>query len=199
MTGIVSYLSRIIEVLLTMDAGRLKVKSPYRHTDCAQLTLLSLRPLHATLACFVSPLTATLNTNHHKKWEDRNYQQLNCQTQLLAGISTLFKGLGWRTEVNREEKKKRMYFKKREGWDGSIAMIPTGEVKPSTDCLSTMHPTDRSLHPPSVQWNRCNRNGWTEFSQREFKKGRPCGGLPSKPSCVMMHRMTHPFSSYYKP
>lgn len=31
-------------------------------------------------------------------------------------------------------------------------------------------PTDCSLHPPSVQWNRCNRNGWTEFSQREFKK-----------------------------
>lgn len=30
------------------------------------------------------------------------------------------------------------------------------------------------------------------------QKGRPCGGLPSKPSCVKMHRMTHPFSSYYK-
>ena len=32
-----------------------------------------------------------------------------------------------------------------------------------------------------------------------LKKGRPCGGLPSKPSCVKVHRKTHPVSSYYRP
>lgn len=108
----------------------------------------------------------------------------------------------WSLEGNREDRRKKGARCPVQGARVGRGQKPWSlqvKLKSVTDCLSTMDPTDWSLHPPSVQWNRCNRNGWTEFSQREFKKGRPCGGLPSKPSCVKVHRMTHPFSSYYKP
>lgn len=74
------------------------------------------------------------------------------------------------------------------------AMIPTGEIK--TDKM----PVGQILLTAASNLPLLNNTDVieTEFSQKEFKKGRPCGGLPSMPSCVMLHRMTHHFSSYYK-
>lgn len=82
----------------------------------------------------------------------------------------------------------------RQTWTLNRAMIPTGEMNtdkvPVGQTLLTAAPNLPLLNDSDVIE--------TEFSQKEFKKGRPCGGLPSKPSCVMLHRMTHHFSSYYK-
>ena len=153
-----------------MDAGRLKVKSPYEHH-----WQVSLGVLNTFLACFC--FTFNCHTLHEPSQEvrrERDYQQFNCQMQIFffSWQKQINKGSGLKNwGETRGEKWKRMHCKRSEGWGGNRAMIPTGEIKPSTDCLSTMDPTDCSLHPPSVQWNRCNRNGWTEFSQREFKKG----------------------------
>lgn len=82
----------------------------------------------------------------------------------------------------------------RQTWTLNRAVIPTGEI--NTDKV----PVGWTLLPAASNLPLLNDSDVieTEFSQKEFKKGRPCGGLPSKPSCVMLHRMTHHFSSYYK-
>lgn len=76
-------------------------------------------------------------------------------------------------------------------------MIPTGEM------------TGIRHYYTSIQWSLLtavctlpNEIDAIETDEQNSvkgnQKGRPCGGLPSKPSCVKVHRMTHPFSSYYK-
>lgn len=80
-------------------------------------------------------------------------------------------------------------------------MIPTGENKSLKNCVYLYN---GSLLTAACTLPLSNETDAIETDEQNsvkgnLKKGRPCGGLPSKPSCVMMHRMTHPFSSYYKP
>lgn len=52
--------------------------------------------------------------------------------------------------------------------------------------------------PPTTQETKTRKKAIDEQnSVKGNQKGRPCGGLPSKPSCVSCTGR-HPFSSYYK-
>lgn len=63
------YLSGIINVLQTMNAGRLKVKYPYRHTGFAQLTGVTWVAVHNSgMVCF----TFNCHTWHNPPHEVRD-------------------------------------------------------------------------------------------------------------------------------
>lgn len=76
-----------------MDAGRLKVKSPYRHTDCSPLTGVTGSAAHIS-----GTLSFTFNchTLHKPPQEVRRDKMsaVNCQMlyNFFTGKSTLLKG-----------------------------------------------------------------------------------------------------------
>lgn len=70
-------------------------------------------------------------------------------------------------------------------------MIPMVEIS-MAPLLIILCTESLSLPPPKKQKTIDEQN-----SVKGNQKGRPCGGLPSKPSCVSCTGR-HPFSSYYK-
>lgn len=72
-------------------------------------------------------------------------------------------------------------------------MIPMVEISTEPlEILIFMHWIP--LSPPTAHETKTIDE---QNSVKGNQKGRPCGGLPSKPSCVSCTGR-HPFSSYYK-
>lgn len=71
-------------------------------------------------------------------------------------------------------------------------MIPMVEI--STEPLEILILCIEFPFPPTAHETKTIDE---QNSVKGNQKGRPCGGLPSKPSCVSCTGR-HPFSSYYK-
>lgn len=91
------------------DTGRLKVKSPYKHTCCTPL-------IGVTCAAHTSGIFFCFTFNCHSLHETttRGKKRGNCQMlcNFLAGRITSLEGLCWGRVWNRGERRKRMDCKK---------------------------------------------------------------------------------------